>query len=294
MEDATETIVAGGVYGRWPAVILMEFRGIRTGAAKGTNRMEIWPAIDLLGGKCVRLQQGDYARDTVFGENPAEMASRWIGEGARLLHCVDLDGAKSGSQANEPALKAIRKAVANATLQVGGGIRNEETIRRWIDLGVDRLVVGTTALKQPDWFAAMSDKYPGVLVLGLDARDGMVATEGWQKTSQKTAVDLLQEIQHQTQNVAAVVYTDIARDGMMAGTNIDALVALQKVSRFPVIASGGVTDWNDIDQLLEVRAAGCILGRTLYEGRLKLNEVLRHVAEQRPGGSSPREQRSDR
>jgi len=256
--------------------------------------MEIWPAIDLLGGKCVRLQQGDYARDTVFGENPAEMASRWIGEGSTCLHCVDLDGAKSGSQANEPALRAIRKAVANATLQVGGGIRNEETIQRWIDLGVDRLVVGTTALKQPDWFAAMCDKYPGVLVLGLDARDGMVATEGWQKTSQRTAADLLQQIQQQTQNVASVVYTDIARDGMMAGTNIDALVALQKVSRFPVIASGGVTDWNDINQLLAVHAAGCILGRTLYEGRLKLNEVLLHVAKQNDGGNSPGEQRSDR
>jgi phosphoribosylformimino-5-aminoimidazole carboxamide ribotide isomerase len=256
--------------------------------------MEIWPAIDLLGGKCVRLQQGDYARDTVFGENPAEMASRWIGEGASRLHCVDLDGAKSGSQANEPALRAIRKVVAKATLQVGGGVRNEETIRRWIDLGVDRLVVGTTALKQPDWFATMCDKYPGMLVLGLDARDGMVATEGWQKTSQQTASELLQQIQQQTENVAAVVYTDIARDGMMAGTNIDALVALQKVSRFPVIASGGVTDWNDIEQLLAVRAAGCILGRTLYEGRLKLNDVLKHVAVKSHEGMAPGEQRSDR
>jgi len=256
--------------------------------------MEIWPAIDLLGGKCVRLQQGDYARDTVFGENPAEMASRWIGEGSSRLHCVDLDGAKSGSQANEPALREIRKAVASATLQVGGGIRDEETIRRWIDLGVDRLVVGTTALKHPDWFAAMCDKYPGILVLGLDARDGKVATEGWQKTSQKTAAELLQQIQQQTQNVAAVVYTDIARDGMMAGTNIEALVALQKVSNFPVIESGGVTDWNDINQLLAVQAAGCILGRTLYEGRLRLNDVLRHVDNHSHGGESPGDQRSDR
>lgn len=239
--------------------------------------MQIWPAIDLLNGKCVRLQQGDYARDTVFSDDPGAMAGQWFEAGAKYLHCVDLDGARSGSIINEAAIESIVRRAEGRPVQLGGGVRNETTIRRLLDLGLSRLVVGTSALKDPEWFAAMCEKYTGHIVLGLDARDGMVATQGWLQTSSMTATGLIGEIQQLTDDVVAVVYTDISRDGMLAGPSWESLTAMQGASRFPVIASGGVTTLDDVDRLLAMDIAGCIIGRSLYEGHLDLREVLRRT-----------------
>jgi phosphoribosylformimino-5-aminoimidazole carboxamide ribotide isomerase len=236
--------------------------------------VEIWPAIDLLDGNCVRLQQGDYGRDTVFSNHPGDVAKRWFDEGAQFLHCVDLDGAKSGSVVNETAIRAIVAAANSRPVQLGGGVRNQATIERLLDLGLSRLVVGTSALKDPDWFASMCDAFPGHLVLGLDAWNGKVATEGWLKTSETTASDLVKGIGAKTKNCIAVVYTDIAKDGMMAGPNFESLADLEKVSPFPVICSGGVTTLEDIRRLVAQGTYGAILGRTLYEGHIQLPDVL--------------------
>lgn len=239
--------------------------------------MEIWPAIDLFNGNCVRLQQGDYDRETVYSTAPGEMARQWFDQGAACLHCVDLDGARSGSIINEIAIRAIVAAADGKPVQLGGGVRDEATIERLLGLGLSRLVVGTAALKRPEWFAAMCDRYPGHLVLGLDARDGKVATEGWLETSSTLATDLVRRVGSFTRGCVAVVYTDIARDGMMIGPNFEQLIAMQQASPFPVIASGGVTTLEDIDRLVQLKTAGAILGKTLYEGRLSLGEAILHA-----------------
>jgi len=236
--------------------------------------VEIWPAIDLLGGKCVRLQQGNYSRNTVFSDNPAEIATRWFQAGSKFLHCVDLDGAKSGNIVNEQAILQIIAVAGDRAVQLGGGVRNEATIERLLGLGLSRLVVGTAALKDPAWFAKMCETYPGHLVLGLDALDGMVATEGWLENSQTPASDLLSRIAQQTNSCVAVVYTDIAKDGMMAGPNFKSLSEIEEVSPFPVICSGGVTTIQDVRALIQQKTAGAIIGRSLYEGQLQLEEVL--------------------
>lgn len=235
--------------------------------------MQIWPAIDLLGGKCVRLQQGDYQRETVFAEDPIEMAHRWVKAGARCLHLVDLDGAKSGSQINLPAIRGI-VAETGVPCQVGGGVRDEETIDAMLDLGLARVIIGTRALREPEWFADMSKKHPKQLVLGIDARDGMVATDGWLETSKTPAIALAQKIARLTDQVPAIVYTDIARDGMLSGPNFEQLEQMQRATTIPVIASGGVTTLEDIDRLVAMKTHACIVGRALYEGRLDLAEVL--------------------
>ena len=210
--------------------------------------MEIWPAIDLLGGNCVRLQQGDYQRDTIFSNHPAEIAERWFAQGSSLLHCVDLDGAKTGSIVNEQAIRDIVRVASGRVVQLGGGVRTEATIGRLLDLGLSRLVIGTAALKDPAWFAKMCQRFPGHLVLGLDEH---------------------------TEACVAVVYTDIAKDGMMAGPNFKSLAEIQKASPFPVICSGGVTTLDDVKQLIASNTAGAIIGRSLYEGQMDLVEVLR-------------------
>ncbi|MDZ4849860.1 MAG: 1-(5-phosphoribosyl)-5-[(5-phosphoribosylamino)methylideneamino]imidazole-4-carboxamide isomerase [Pirellulaceae bacterium] len=239
--------------------------------------MEIWPAIDLYNGQCVRLQQGDYDRDTVFSDDPGAMAKRWFDEGASFLHCVDLDGARSGSIVNESAIRNIVAAAGGQPVQLGGGVRTEETIERLLSLGLSRLVVGTAALKEPAWFGKMCQRYSGHMVLGLDARNGMVATEGWLETSTTRAVDLVKRIADQTSDCVAVVYTDIARDGMMSGPNFEQLIAMKEASPFPVIASGGVTTLADIDQLVKNQTHAAILGRTLYEGHIQLRDALSHA-----------------
>lgn len=239
--------------------------------------MQIWPAIDLLGGCCVRLRQGDYEQNTVFSDCPSTIARRWFEAGADCLHCVDLDGAKSGGVVNESAIRSIIEVAGGNPIQLGGGVRNESTIQRLLALGVSRLVVGTTALRDSEWFAAMCEKYPGHLVLGLDARNGLVATQGWLRTSTMPATTLVSELQQLTDDIVAVVYTDINHDGMLSGPNWEGLAAMQAVSRFPVIASGGVTTLEDIDRLKGMKMAGCIIGRSLYEGQLDLGQVLKRA-----------------
>ncbi len=236
--------------------------------------MEIWPAIDLLGGKCVRLQQGDYSRNTIFSDSPADVATRWFEAGSQFLHCVDLDGAKSGSIVNEQAILSIVAVAENRIVQLGGGVRTEATIERLLKLGISRLVVGTAALKDPAWFAKMCEKYPGHLVLGLDALNGMVATEGWLENSQTPAGELVDRVAQHTKACVAVVYTDISKDGMMAGPNFNSLAEIQATSPFPVICSGGVTTMQDVRELIRQETAGAIIGRSLYEGQIQLEEVL--------------------
>lgn len=234
--------------------------------------MEIWPAIDLRGGKCVRLRQGDYAQETVFGEDPAAMAKHWVDQGAQFLHLVDLDGAKAGKPGNMESVRAIVQAV-DIPCELGGGIRDEATIRELLDLGLSRLVIGTLALKEPDWFREMCRKFPSQMVLGIDALRGMVATDGWLETSETSAVELAQQFDGEP--IAAIVYTDIATDGMMKGPNVEAMRQMQEAVDFPVVASGGVTTIDDVRRLAEVPMGGCIIGRAIYEGTIELPEAIR-------------------
>ncbi len=233
--------------------------------------MEIWPAIDLRGGKCVRLRQGDYDRETVFGEDPAAMAERWADAGAKYLHLVDLDGAREGQPRNLSTVARILKAV-NLTCELGGGIRDERTIRELLDLGLARLVIGTLAIRQPDWFRSVCRQFPQRLVLGIDARDGMVATDGWLKTSRLAATEVARQFSQEP--IAAIIYTDIATDGMLAGPNVEAMAEMQAAVELPVVASGGVTTKEDVARLAEAGLAGCIIGRALYEGTITLPDAL--------------------
>jgi phosphoribosylformimino-5-aminoimidazole carboxamide ribotide isomerase len=239
--------------------------------------MEILPAIDLRGGQCVRLRQGDYKQETVFGD-PLEMARRFVLEGATRLHLVDLDGARAGRPVNHEVVRNI-VAAAGLPCQLGGGIRDESAIRLLLDVGVDRVIVGTQALKQPDWFRTMVQKFPRRIALGIDARDSMVATEGWLDVSKTPAIELAQ--QYVGLEIAAVIYTNIANDGMMQGIDaatIDDLVALARLG-FPVIASGGVTTVDDVRKLAaaartEPRLVGAIIGRALYEGTITVASAV--------------------
>lgn len=240
--------------------------------------MEIWPAIDLRGGKCVRLKQGDYGRETVFGEDPAAMAQHWCQQGARRMHLVDLDGARDGRPGNLESVRAIL-AAAKIPCELGGGIRNEETIEELLDLGLTRLVVGTLALKEPDWFRQMCRRFPGRLVLGIDARGGRVATDGWLQTSDVPAVDMARQFAESP--LAAIVYTDIATDGMLTGPNVAAMAEMQAAVSVPVVASGGVSRRDDVVRLAEAGLAGCIIGRALYEGTLTLPEALAAAGDMR-------------
>jgi len=219
----------------------------------------------------VRLQQGDYARETVFGEDPAEMARQWASEGAEYLHLVDLDGAKAGQVENWQSIEAILQAV-DIPCELGGGVRDEHTIARLLDLGLERAVIGTLAIKQPDWFRRMCRQFPGRLVLGIDARGGMVATEGWLETSRVSAIELAQSFA--AEPIAAIIYTDIETDGMLSGPNTRALAEMVAAVDLPVIASGGIANSEDISRLAEVPVAGCVIGRALYEGTLKLADAL--------------------
>lgn len=233
--------------------------------------MEIWPAIDLRGGKCVRLRQGDYSQETVFGNDPTVMARHWVALGAECLHLVDLDGARDGWPVNLAAVQSIVEAVG-VPCELGGGIRNEESIRTLLELGLSRLVIGTLALREPDWFRSVCRKYPDRLVLGIDARGGRVATEGWLATSDVSAVELAGWFAGEP--LAALVYTDISTDGMMAGPNLAAMKEMRAATDCPVVASGGVTTKEDVARLAAVPMAGCIIGRALYEGTLTLPEAL--------------------
>lgn len=229
--------------------------------------MELWPAIDLRGGKCVRLLQGDYARETVFGDDPIEMVKRFVSQGARRLHIVDLDGAKAGTPV-QAALVGRMVMAAGVPCQLGGGIRSLETARAYADAGVARLVIGSVAIEQPLLLEQVAHALPGRIVLGLDARDGKVAVRGWLETSGVTAVDVARR--HEELPLAAIVYTDIATDGMLAGPNLPALAEMIAAVRLPVVASGGIADADDLRRVARGGASGCIVGRALYDGGLTL------------------------
>jgi phosphoribosylformimino-5-aminoimidazole carboxamide ribotide isomerase len=236
--------------------------------------MLILPAIDLRGGKCVRLTQGDYDRETVFGDDPVSMARRWVGEGARALHLVDLDGAREGAPVNGEVVRRIVQAV-DVPCQVGGGLRTEADIEATLAMGVARVVLGTRAMDDPAWVRQMAQTYPKRIVLGLDARDGKVATHGWLNTSEASVLDVAREFANWP--LYAIVYTDIARDGMLEGPNVEGLAALAEAVPLPVIASGGVTTVQNVRDLMARDLFGCIIGRALYEGRIDLSTVLELV-----------------
>ena len=233
--------------------------------------MLIYPAIDLLAGRCVRLRQGDYSRETVFSADPAAVARHWVNLGADRLHVVDLDGAKAGKPVNGTLIRRIVEA-AGVPVQLGGGLRSEEDLAAAFDWGVRWAVLGTRALQSPEFVRAAASRYPNRIVLGVDAKDGFVATDGWLEVSRVKAVDLARGSANAP--LAAVVYTDIARDGMMSGPNFDALAEMQAAVALPVIASGGISTMAHLRRLMEGRTPGCIIGRALYEGTLDLTESL--------------------
>lgn len=248
--------------------------------------MLIIPAIDLKDGKCVRLRQGRMEDDTVFSDDPVEVAGRWVAAGARRIHIVDLNGAFAGARVNAEVVEAIARTYA-VPLQVGGGIRNEESIQAYLDVGVRYVILGTKAVNMPHFVGDMCVEFPGHIMVGLDARDGKVATEGWSKLSGHDVVDLAQR--YQDDGVEAIIYTDIGRDGMMSGVNIEATLRLASSISIPVIASGGITDIEDVRRLRAIEDAGvmgAITGRALYEGRLDFAEAQR-VAEEKLPGSRP-------
>ena len=230
--------------------------------------MILFPAIDLKNGEAVRLQQGDMARATVFSHNPAAQAHAFAEQGFTHLHLVDLDGAFAGKPVNAAAVERILAAV-KIPVQLGGGIRDRTTIDAWLDKGVARVIVGTAAVRDPALVKAAARAYPGRVAVGLDARDGKIAVEGWSKTSRLSALDVARRFEDA--GVAAIVYTEVNRDGMLEGLNLDATIALAEEISLPVIASGGLASLVDVRALLEPRAQkleGAIAGRALYDGRL--------------------------
>ena len=230
--------------------------------------MILFPAIDLKNGEAVRLQQGDMARATVFSRDPAAQARAFAEQGFTYLHLVDLDGAFAGKPVNAAAVERILAAV-KIPVQLGGGIRDRATVDTWLDKGVARVIVGTAAVRDPALVKAAARAYPGRIAVGLDARDGKIAVEGWSKTSALSALDVARRFEDA--GVAAIVYTDVNRDGMLKGLNLDATIALAEQISLPVIASGGLASLADVQALLEPRAQkleGAIAGRALYDGRL--------------------------
>ena len=227
------------------------------------------PAIDIKDGKCVRLRQGRMNDETIFSDDPVAMAKRWVEAGARRLHIVDLNGAMAGKPVNAAAIQAILSAFPEVPVQVGGGIRDEDTIQAYIEMGVQFVIIGTKAVNAPHFVSDVCAEFPGHIIVGLDAKDGKVAIDGWSKLSGHDVVDLAKKFQDD--GVEAIIYTDIGRDGMMSGVNIEATVKLAEAISIPVIASGGITNLEDIRKLCEVAdhgIVGAITGRAIYEGTL--------------------------
>ncbi|WP_428032185.1 1-(5-phosphoribosyl)-5-[(5-phosphoribosylamino)methylideneamino]imidazole-4-carboxamide isomerase [Ancylobacter sp.] len=240
--------------------------------------MILFPAIDLKDGKCVRLQQGDMARATIFNHDPAQQAAQFEAQGFRYLHIVDLDGAFAGQPVNAGAVERILEAVG-MPVQLGGGIRDLARVEDWLEKGITRVILGTAAVRDPDFVKEAARRFPGRVAVGLDAKDGRVAVEGWAETSDLTALELAQRFEDA--GVAAIIYTDIDRDGLLKGLNLDATIALAEAISIPVIASGGLASLDDVKALLEPRAAkleGAITGRALYDGRLDPRAALALVA----------------
>lgn len=239
--------------------------------------MDVIPAIDLLEGRCVRLYQGDYERSQVFNENPVEVARQWVEQGASKLHVVDLDGAKTGKLVNLAAIEAIAQAVS-VPIQVGGGLRTYSSVQQLLNLGIHKAILGTIAVEQPDLVQQLCQKFPGCIIIGIDARNGLVATRGWLETSEVLATQLAMQMQEL--GVAGIIYTDIHRDGTLCGPNLEALRSLTDTVSIPVIASGGVSSITDLLSLLALEpqgVTGVIVGRALYTGDISLREALRAI-----------------
>ena len=236
--------------------------------------MIIYPAIDIRGGRCVRLTEGRFDAETVFADDPAEMALKWAGMGAEFLHLVDLDGALAGEGKNVPVIERILQSV-NIPVQLGGGIRNLETIEKLLALGVTRLILGSAAVKNPQLVEEACKKYPGHIAVGIDAKNGEVAIEGWGKGSGVAATELAKQMA--AYGVETIIYTDISRDGMLSGVNVEATAALARACGVPIIASGGVASIEDIRRVKVVEAdgvQGCIIGKAIYTGAVDLKEAL--------------------
>ena len=234
--------------------------------------MLIIPAIDIKDGKCVRLQQGDMGRETIYSDDPATMARHWIEQGARRIHIVDLDGASRGRPVNADIVHRIAENHPEVPIQIGGGIRNEETVTAYIRAGVQYVIIGTQAVREPQMVEDLCNKFPGHVIVGLDAHDGKLAIEGWSEISGHSAIDLARNFEHA--GVESIVYTDISRDGMLQGVNVPATAALAGAVTISVIASGGVTSLDDIRLLAEHcqnGIIGAITGRAIYEGTLDFN-----------------------
>jgi phosphoribosylformimino-5-aminoimidazole carboxamide ribotide isomerase len=247
--------------------------------------MLIIPAIDLKDGRCVRLKQGDMNDATVFSEDPAGMAKHWLDQGAARLHVVDLNGATAGKPKNEAGIKAILSAIdGRIPVQLGGGIRDLDTIERYLDLGVTYIIIGTAAVKNPGFLQDACTAFSGHIIVGLDAKDGKVAVEGWSKLTGHDVLDLARKFEDY--GAEAVIYTDIGRDGMLSGVNIEATVKLARTLRVPVIASGGLTGLPDIEALCAVEAegiSGVITGRAIYEGTIDFRQALALAEKLSPG-----------
>jgi phosphoribosylformimino-5-aminoimidazole carboxamide ribotide isomerase len=247
--------------------------------------MIVIPAIDLKDGQCVRLRQGEMDSATVFSQDPAAMARKWVESGARRLHLVDLNGAFAGKPVNEAAIKAITDAVGeDIPVQLGGGIRDLDTIERYLDDGITYVIIGSAAVKNPGFLHDACNAFPGHIIVGLDAKEGMVAVEGWSKVTHHEVVDLAKRFEGY--GVEAVVYTDIGRDGMLSGVNVDATVKLAQALSIPVIASGGITNLDDIRNLCAVEGEGimgAITGRAIYEGTLDFATAQKLADELSPG-----------
>ena len=236
--------------------------------------MLLIPAIDLKDGKCVRLRQGRMEDETVFGDDPIAVAERWVKAGARRLHMVDLNGAFAGKPVNAAAIRAVAEAFPDLPIQVGGGIRDEETVQAYLDAGVQYTIIGTAAVSAPHFVNDLCAEFPGHIIVGLDAKDGKVAIDGWSKLSHHSVIDMAQRFEND--GVEAIIFTDIGRDGMMSGVNIESTVELAQAIHIPVIASGGITSIDDIQTLCGVAdegIIGAITGRAIYEGTLDLEEA---------------------
>ncbi len=238
--------------------------------------MLIIPAIDIKDGKCVRLRQGDMDQETVFSDDPVAMAAKWVEAGARRIHLVDLNGAFAGEPKNAHVVKGIAEAFPNVPIQVGGGIRDSETIQTYLDAGVQYVIIGTQAVTAPHFVNDVCLEFPGHIIVGLDAKDGKVAVDGWSKLSRHDVIDMAKHFE--ADGVEALIYTDISRDGMMSGVNVDSTVKLAQSITIPVIASGGITNIDDIRALSKVAhegISGAITGRAIYEGTLDFAEAQR-------------------
>ena len=236
--------------------------------------MIIIPAIDLKDGQCVRLRKGIMEDTTVFSNNPTEMASKWVAEGARRLHLVDLNGAFEGKPINANCVNEITKSFPNLPVQIGGGIRDLQTANAYIEAGISYLIIGTMAVTNPDFVEKLCDEFPNKIIVGLDANNGLVATDGWAKQTDIDVIELSKK--YEQYGVNSIVYTDIARDGMMQGVNVEATANLAKKTSIPIIASGGITNLDDIAALLKNAhhgIMGAITGRAIYEGQLDFNDA---------------------